>query len=89
MFSVMIRPMSATSPMAIASPASDMMFESTPNRYITMNEIPTESGSVLMIASELRRCSRKKNTTSAAAIASWVSASLSVSIVSWMSVVRS
>ena len=28
-----------------------------------MNEIPTESGSVLTIASELRRCNRKKNTT--------------------------
>jgi len=82
MFSVMIRPMSATSPMAIASPASDMMFESTPSRYMTMKEIPTDSGNVLTIASELRRWRRKKNTTRAAAIASWVSASPSVSMVS-------
>ena len=41
MFSVMMMPMSATSPMAMASPASDMMLLSTPKRYIRRKETAT------------------------------------------------
>jgi hypothetical protein len=82
MFSVMMMPMSATSPMAMAMPASDMMLLSTPSQYMTMKLIATDSGSVGRIASELRRCSRKITTTSPATIPSSVSASRSVSIVS-------
>ena len=46
MFSVMMMPMSATSPMAMARPASDMMFESTPKPNMRMKQRPTDSGNV-------------------------------------------
>lgn len=46
MFSAMMMPMSATSPMAIARPASDMMLLSMPKEYIKMNEPARASGSV-------------------------------------------
>ena len=89
MFSVMIRAMSATSPMAIARPASDMMFESTPSRYIARNEMAIDRGSVLTIARELRRWRRNTNTTRQPTINSSVKVSLSVPIVSRTIVVRS
>ena len=66
-----------------------MMFASTPKANIRMKQSPTESGSVAMTETVLRRWSRKMKTTAAAISASSVSASLSVSMVSWTMSVRS
>ena len=89
MFSVMMMPMSPTSPMAMANPASDMMLESTPKAYMRMKHRPTDSGSVTTTESVLRRCSRNSMITAAAMSDSSVSASLSVATVSFTMSVRS
>ena len=49
--------------MAMARPASDMMLESTPARYMRMKQIATLSGNVTSTEIVLRRCSRKMTMT--------------------------
>ena len=82
MFSVMMIPMSLTSPIAIASPASDMMLLSTPIQYITPKLIASASGSVGSTASELRRCNRNSTTMNATTTDSSIRFSRNVAIVS-------
>ena len=82
MFSDMMMPMSATSPIAMARPARDMMLLPTPKRFIRMNVSATASGSVETTVAAVRRCSRKKMTTALASSTSSPSASVSVARVS-------
>jgi len=44
-FSAMTMPASTSTPMAMAMPESDMMFDVMPNRFIRMNENKMDSGS--------------------------------------------
>jgi hypothetical protein len=89
MFSVIRMPMSLTSPMAMAIPASDMMLLSTPRKYMTTKLSAIDSGSVGRMASELRKCIKNTITMTPTAISSSIRVSRSVSTVSLTIVVRS
>jgi hypothetical protein len=52
-------PASASTPMAIAMPASDMMFDVMPSPCIRMNEIRMEIGNGSVTMRMLRKCQRK------------------------------
>ncbi len=57
-FSTMTIAWSTNTPMEMAMPDRDMMFEATPNCRMRMNEASTASGRVRQITTALRRCMR-------------------------------
>ena len=88
-FSAMTMPASTSTPMAMAMPESDMMFDVMPNWFIRMNETRIESGSGSVTMRMLRKWNRKRMMTIVTSTASSVSACLSVSSVRSISSLRS
>ena len=82
-------PASTSTPMAMARPESDMMFDVMPNWFIKMNENKIESGSGSATMRMLRKWNRKITMTTVTKIISSVSACLSVSSVREISSLRS
>ena len=58
-FSISTMTASASSPIAIAMPPSDMMFEVRPRYRMPMNDIRTDSGSTIITTSADRAWNRK------------------------------
>ena len=79
-FSVITIPASTSTPMAIAMPVRDMMFEGIPNRRIRMNETRIEAGRGRVTIRMLRKCQRKKTCMSVTRMISSISASFRVAI---------
>ena len=82
-------PASTSTPMAMAMPLSDMMFEVMPNCLIRMNEIRIEAGSGMVTIRMLRKCQRKTMWARATRRISSTSAVFSVAMVRSIRVLRS
>ena len=89
MFSVITIAASTSTPMAMAMPVRDMMFEVMPNSFIRMNEIRIETGSGSVTMMMLRKCQRKMMCARVTRMTSSHSACLSVSMVRSMRSLRS
>ena len=88
-FSVITMAASTSTPMAMAMPLSDMMFEVIPNCFIRMNEIRIETGSGNVTIRMMRKWKRKMMCASVTRMISSVSACFSVSIVRSINSLRS
>ena len=88
-FSVTTMPASTKSEMAMAMPASDMMFDVMPKYFMKRNEKSTASGSGTVTMKTERKCARKRRLASVTRINSSTSAHFRVSVARLMSCVRS
>ena len=88
-FSVITIPASTSTPMAMAMPESDMMFEEMPNRSISTNETRMLSGSGMVTMRMLRKWNRKTMCANVTSTISSISACFRVSIVRAMRSLRS
>ena len=79
-FSVMMMLISLTSPMAMAIPVRDIMFESIPIKYMHRKEIRIDMGNPRQQINILRTCNKNIATTIEVIMISSISASLRVSI---------
>ena len=88
-FSVITIAASTSTPIAMAMPESDMMFELMPNCCIRMKEIRIETGNGNVTMRMLRKCQRKMMCASVTRMISSQSACLRVSRVRSMRSLRS
>ena len=80
-FSVITIPASTSTPMAMAMPESDMMFDEMPKWFMRMNETRIETGNGIVTIRMLRKWKRKIMCASVTRRISSTSATRSVSIV--------
>ena len=80
---------STITPMAMAMPPSDMMFDVMSNIFMQMNAMSTATGISMMTRMTLRMCNRKMSTMMLTTTASSISAPLSVSTDATMMSLRS
>ena len=78
-FSISTITASASSPMAMAIPPSDMMLDDRPRYRIPMNDIRTDSGSTIITTSADRAWNRKTRQMIVTMIACWISVFFNVS----------
>ncbi len=88
-FSTITIEASTRTPMASASPPSDMMLEETRRRTIGKKEMTIATGSTVIGTREERKWKRKTMMTSATTIISSINVWRSVSIARWISSLRS
>ena len=89
MFSETMMPISTIVPIAMAMPASDMMFAPTPTKCIAMNDINTAAGRQMATTMLLRMCRRKSRMMMAVMMISSRNACVNVAIVSSIKPLRS